>query len=51
MCPFGILATVFTSFGLNAFRTVKDSYADSGTQIKRMGGDVMPGKSVTQSIS
>lgn len=44
MCPFGIVATLFTSFSPDAFRTVGESYADSGTKIKREGGDVIVGE-------
>lgn len=51
MCPFGIVATLFTSFSPDVFRTAGVSHADSGAQIKREGGDVMFGKPVTHSIS
>lgn len=41
MCPFGIVATLFTSFNPDAFRTVGDTFADSGTLMRKEGGDVM----------
>lgn len=37
MCPFGIVATLFTSFSPDAFRAVGESYVDSGTKIRRGG--------------
>lgn len=44
MCPFGIVATLLTSFRPDAVRTAQESYADSGRQTKREGGFVMLGK-------
>lgn len=51
MCPFGIVATLFTSFNPDAFRTVGDTFADSGTLMRKEGGDVMLQKPATHRVS